>query len=211
MGDTMGVRLLCRTALVAVLFLITTSAFVHHVMGGEIPSTFIEGLLSGIGHPIIGPDHLAFLLAIGVAAGIGGLNLAIPALFMIGSGIGVMVHVNGINIPGAGIIVACSVLVAGLLIARGRALSIGLWAALFAIAGLFHGYAFGESIVGAERTPLHAYLLGLFLVQTVLIIGTTLVTRWRSFGISELMARFAGAAIVGVGLTALMSQLIPGA
>ena len=42
----MGVRLLCRTALVAVLFLFTTSAFAHHVMGGATPSTLVEGLLS---------------------------------------------------------------------------------------------------------------------------------------------------------------------
>src|SRR5207249_12167708 len=84
----MGVRLLCRTALVAVLFLFTTSAFAHHVMGGATPSTLVEGLLSGIAHPVIGPDHLAFLLAIGIAVGIGGLNLALPALFVIASAIG---------------------------------------------------------------------------------------------------------------------------
>ena len=27
-------------------------------MGGKTPSTFAEGLLSGLGHPVIGPDHL---------------------------------------------------------------------------------------------------------------------------------------------------------
>src|SRR2546430_11648741 len=147
----MGVRLLCRTALVAVLFLFTTSAFAHHVMGGATPSTLVEGLLSGIAHPVIGPDHLAFLLAIGIAVGIGGLNLALPALFVVASAIGVMLHVNGINLPGAEIVVACSVLLAGFLIARGRALSVWLWAVLFVVAGLFHGYAFGESIVRSEE------------------------------------------------------------
>src|SRR5437879_6723963 len=127
----MGVRLLCRPALVAVLFLCTTSAFAHHVMGGATPSTLVEGLLSGIAHPVIGPDHLAFLLAIGIAVGIGGLNLALPALFVVASAIGVMLHVNGINLPGAEIVVACSVLLAGFLLARGRALSVWMWAGLF--------------------------------------------------------------------------------
>jgi urease accessory protein len=56
----MGLRPLCRTALAALLLLYTTAAFAHHVMGGETPSTFVDGLLSGIGHPIIGADHLAF-------------------------------------------------------------------------------------------------------------------------------------------------------
>jgi urease accessory protein len=207
----MGLRLFSRTALVAVLFLFTTSAFAHHVMGGQTPSTLVEGLLSGIGHPVIGPDHLAFLLAIGIAVGIGGLNLALPALFVIASVIGVMLHDNGIDVPGAEIIVACSVLLAGFLIARGRALAVWLWAALFAVAGLFHGYAFGESIVGAETSPLHAYLVGLFLIQSALTVGTALFARWRGFDISELMPRLAGAAIVGVGLTALIGQVIPGA
>src|SRR5215510_12231222 len=57
MGDAMTLRLLCRTALVAALSLFATSAFAHHVMGGKTPSTFVEGLLSGVGHPVIGPDH----------------------------------------------------------------------------------------------------------------------------------------------------------
>jgi urease accessory protein len=211
MGDTMGVRLLCRTALIAILFLCTTSAFAHHVMGGTTPSTPVEGLLSGIGHPIIGPDHLAFLLSVGIAVGIGGLNLALVALFVIASAIGVMLHVNGINLPGAEIIVACSVLLAGFLIARGRVLSIWSWAALFTVAGLFHGYAFGESIVGAEKSPLHAYLVGLIVIQVALTVGIALFARRRSFGISELTPRLVGAAIVGVGLTALIGQLIPSA
>src|SRR5215813_4829063 len=122
-----------RTALVPALFLLATApASAHHVMGGRTPSTFVEGLLSGLGHPVIGPDHLAFLLAIGVAVGVGGLNLALPALFVVASAIGVVLHVNGINLPGAEIVVAASVLLAGFLLARGRAQSVWIWAMLFA-------------------------------------------------------------------------------
>jgi len=211
MGDAMSLRLLCRTVLVTAFFLFTTSAFAHHVMGGKTPTTFTEGLLSGIGHPVIGPDHLAFLLAIGIAVGIGGLNLALPALFVIASAIGVILHVNGINFPGAEIFVACSVLLAGFLIARGRGLSVWTWAALFAVAGLFHGYAFGEWIFGAEASPLHAYLVGLILIQSALAIGTALFVRWRGGAISEIGPRLVGAAIIGVGLTALIGHLMPGA
>jgi urease accessory protein len=211
MGDVMTLRLLCRTALVAALSLFTTSAFAHHVMGGKTPSTFVEGLLSGIGHPVIGLDHLAFLLAVGIAVGVGGLNLALPALFVLASAIGVLLHVSGVHLPGAEIVVAASVLPAGFLIARGRAHSVGMWAVLFAVAGLFHGYAFGESIFGAETSLLDAYLLGLILIQSALTIGTALFVRWRGGGVSELSPRLAGAAIIGVGLTVLIGQLIPGA
>ncbi len=33
-------------------------AFAHHPLGGEAPQTIANGLLSGVGHPIIGFDHL---------------------------------------------------------------------------------------------------------------------------------------------------------
>jgi urease accessory protein len=192
-------------------FLMTASASAHHVMGGKIPTTFAEGFFSGLGHPVIGPDHLAFLLAIGVAVGVGGLNLVLPLLFVVASAIGVTLHVNGVNLPGAEIVVAVSVLFAGFLIARGRALPVSLWAILFAAAGLFHGYAFGESIFGAERSPLHAYLLGLIIVQSVLTVGTALLVRRRAGGVSAIAPRLAGAVIIGVGLATLIAQLIPGA
>ena len=181
MGDVMSLRLPCRAALSVIpFFLMTASASAHHVMGGKIPTTFAEGFLSGLGHPVIGPDHLAFLLAIGVAVGVGGLNLVLPLLFVVASAIGVTLHVNGVNLPGAEIVVAVSVLFAGFLIARGRALPVSLWAILFAAAGLFHGYAFGESIFGAERSPLHAYLLGLIIVQSALTVGTALFVRRKA-------------------------------
>lgn len=212
MGDVMSLRLPCRAALSVIpFFLMTASASAHHVMGGKMPTTFAEGFLSGLGHPVIGPDHLAFLLAIGVAVGVGGLNLVLPLLFVVASAIGVTLHVNGVNLPGAEIVVAVSVLFAGFLIARGRALPVSLWAILFAAAGLFHGYAFGESIFGAERSPLHAYLLGLIIVQSVLTVGTALFVRRRACGVSAIAPRLAGAVIIGVGLATLIAQLIPGA
>jgi urease accessory protein len=212
MGDFMSLRLPRRAALSVIpFFLMTASASAHHVMGGKIPTTFAEGFLSGLGHPVIGPDHLAFLLAIGVAVGVGGLNLVLPLLFVVASAIGVTLHVNGVNLPGAEIVVAVSVLFAGFLIARGRALPVSLWAILFAAAGLFHGYAFGESIFGAERSPLHAYLLGLIIVQSALTVGTALFARRKAGGVSAIAPRLAGAVIIGVGLATLIAQLIPGA
>ena len=208
----MSLRLPCRAALSVIpFFLMTASASAHHVMGGKMPTTFAEGFLSGLGHPVIGPDHLAFLLAIGVAVGVGGLSLVLPLLFVVASAIDVTLHVNGVNLPGAEIVVAVSVLFAGFLIARGRALPVSLWAILFAAAGLFHGYAFGESIFGAERSPLHAYLLGLIIVQSVLTVGTALLVRRRAGGVSAIAPRLAGAVIIGVGLATLIAQLIPGA
>src|ERR1700681_713252 len=174
----MSFRLLRNTALVTLpFFLAAAPASAHHVMGGKTPSTFMDGLLSGLGHPVIGPEHLAFLLAVGVVVGSCGLSLALPAVFVAATALGVTLHLTGIVVPGAEIAVALSVLLAGYLLARGRTLSTLAWSALFGAAGVLHGYAFGESIVGAESTPLGAYLAGLIIVQSALSIGIALFVR----------------------------------
>jgi urease accessory protein len=190
------------------LFATADTASAHHLMGGKTPSTFIEGILSGIGHPIIGPDHLAFLVALGIAVGIGRLSFATPFLFLVAMACGVAAHVAALNIPAAELIVAISVLIAGVLIALDQPITASAWAAIFSIAGFFHGYAYGESIYGAEATPLAAYLVGLVAVQTALAVGVAFVTRsvWTASGIGP---RLVGAAICGVGFTVLVGQIIP--
>jgi urease accessory protein len=213
MGDEMSFRRLHLTAVLTAASLATAAspALAHHVMGGRTPSTFMEGLLSGLGHPVIGPDHLAFLLAVGIVIGVGGLNLGLAAVFVVATAIGVAIHVAGVGLPLAEIMVALSVLLAGILIVRGRALPAVAWATLFAVAGLLHGYAFGESIYGAETSPLDAYLLGLVVIQTALIALVAVVVRRMAASLAEPMPRLLGAVIIGVGFTVLIGQLIPGA
>jgi urease accessory protein len=208
----MKLRLDCRTALLAApFFLLCAPASAHHVMGGKLPSTFFEGLLSGLGHPVIGPEHLGFLIAVGLVVGAYGLSLALPAVFVAAMAAGVALHVDGIGFPATESMVALSTLLAGLLLARGRAMPTAAWAALFAVAGFFHGYAFGESIYGAETSPLGAYLVGLIVIQSTFIIGIALIVRRLGARMSELSPRLAGAAIFGIGFAALIAQLIPGA
>jgi urease accessory protein len=201
-------RIRCASLVGAGLVATASTASAHHLMGGKTPSTFTDGILSGVGHPIIGPDHLAFLVALGIAVGVARLSLLTPFLFLLTMACGVGAHLASLNIPLAELIVAVSVLAAGVLIALDWSVSSGVWAALFSIAGFFHGYAYGESIYGAEPTPLAAYLIGLVAVQTVLVVGIALTSRavWTA---SRLGPRLVGAAICGVGFTVLVGQIIP--
>jgi urease accessory protein len=204
--------LIYRVAAAAGLLVATTlSASAHHLMGGKMPGTFGEGLLSGLGHPVIGIDHLAILAAVGLATGAGGLSLAMPAIFVACSAIGVALHVNAVSIPASEALVALTVIVAGLLLALGRGVALAKWAVLFAAAGLLHGYAYGESIFGAETTPLSAYLVGLVVVQTALTVGIAFAARQMKLQLSAINARLAGAALAGIGLAVLAAQLVPGA
>src|ERR1700738_1279056 len=97
----MNIRHLGRVVAISATSLLTAwPAPAHHVMGGKTPSDLIEGLLSGLGHPVIGPEHLAFLLAVGVVVGSCGLSLALPAVFVAAAGRGVTLDPS--RIGGAG-------------------------------------------------------------------------------------------------------------
>jgi urease accessory protein len=56
-----------------------------------------------------------------------------------------------------------------------------------------------------------AYLLGLVVVQSALTTGVAVISRRRGADVSAIAPRLAGATIAGVGLMALIGQLIPGA
>jgi len=201
-------RIRCATFVGASLVATASTASAHHLMGGKTPSTLADGILSGLGHPIIGPDHLAFLVALGIAVGVGRLSLITPFLFLVAMACGVAAHVAAINIPAAELIVALSVVIAGVLLALDRRIPASGWAAIFSIAGFFHGYSYGESIYGAETSPLAAYLVGLVAIQAllVLVIAFTSRTAWT---VSAIGPRLVGATICGVGLTVLAAQVIP--
>ena len=65
-----------------------SSAFAHHPLGGVVPDSAINGFLSGVGHPVIGFDHLAFVIAIGVLAALQSHRLLMPAGFIGGTILG---------------------------------------------------------------------------------------------------------------------------
>jgi len=140
-------------------------AWAHHFMDNALPGTLVEGLLSGLGHPLIGVDHAAFIIATGyllarVAAGMWGV-----AALIAGSLLGAALHLDGVDIVGGEIGVALSVVVAGgLLIGRWQ-IGLGWLVGGLALAGALHGHAYGEAIFGAEATPLGAYLVGFTLAQ----------------------------------------------
>lgn len=210
MSRSMKFHAVSASVVAAFAMLAAAPAHAHHMMGGEMPSTFAQGLLSGLGHPVIGLDHLAFIVGVGVVVGAFGLNLALPALFVAASAIGVAIHVAGVSLPASELVVAASVILLGVLLARAAKLPPAGWAALFALAGLFHVYAYGESIFGAEQTPLVAYLVGLVIIQSVIALGVALAARSVKEAPVSLNARLAGAAVAGIGIAALAGQIIPG-
>ena len=177
-----------------------------------MPATFGEGILSGLGHPVIGLDHLAAVVAVGCLAAAHRSASALALTFVLAMVGGVALHLHGTSVPGADILVALTVLALGvLMVLRGDMPAIAA-AVLFAVVGVIHGYALGESIYGAERTPLYAYLIGLAVIQGVIALAAAHMTRSLIRRSADLSAvRLVGAGIAGIGLAVLMQQVMPGA
>ena len=119
-------------------------------MGGKVPVTFMQGLLSGLAHPIIGLDHFAAVVGVGILAALLGRGVRPVLAFSAAMILGVVLHLASANIPAAELLVGLSTLLIGGLVALRLSLGMLPAAVLFAAAGVVHGYALGKSIVGAE-------------------------------------------------------------
>lgn len=179
------------------------TAWAHHPMDFALPSTFAEGLLSGLGHPLIGLDHFAFILAAGFfLARVNGGMWGIVAL-VIGSLLGAGAHLQGVDLPGGGIAVALSVILIGALVAVRRPISVGWMCAGLVLAGMLHGYAYAESIIGAERTPLVAYLIGFSLIQLG-VAAAAFVLHRKQYAKTNTLSPALGAIVGLIGVTFLV-------
>lgn len=186
------------------------TAAAHHVMGGTLPSTLGEGLLSGLAHPVIGLVHLAALVAVGCIVAAYRRGAVLSVVYVAAMLVGAAVHVRGATVPGAELLVGASVAALGAATVRREAVAVGPASLLFAIAGVVNGYALGESIVGAEPTPLAAYLAGLALVQSGLVLAVRKAVRMlaiRRPSIDVAATRTVGAVVAAAGLAVLAIEL----
>ena len=182
-------------------------AMAHHPLGGRAPASLFEGIVSGFAHPVIGLDHFAFLIAIGLLAVGQARRYWLPAAFVLATVAGTVLHLLSINLVSVEAMVALSVMLAGGLLVAYRQYRPSFLFALGGVAGLFHGYAYGESIIGAEPTPLFAYLIGFSIIQYVVMAcavwaGGQVVKR-VSEHTSLKLVRLAGSAVSATGLVFL--------
>lgn len=176
----------------------------HHPMDGKTPETFMQGLLSGFGHPVIGIDHFAFLVVTALLAAmlVGRARYLVPIAFVGATVAGTVYHLGAADLPLTETVIALSVLFGGLAVLLKRSVSAVVLAVMVGAAGVYHGYAYGESIIGAETTPLLAYLLGFSLIQYGVIVTGIKLMDWiaaRSESAQRLALRVGGVATAAVG------------
>lgn len=183
-------------------------ALAHHATGGKIPANFFEGFLSGLAHPLIGLDHFAFVVAVGLLAAGQVRGALLPAGFIVAAMAGTGIHLLGFDLPFSEVAIALSVIAFGAMLVWQRPNSFVV-GCLAAIAGLFHGYAYGEAIVGARMTELFAYLLGFSLIQYAVTLIAFLVGNAVLKSNNHLpWFRLAGMAICSIGVVFLTSSML---
>jgi urease accessory protein len=185
--------MLRRLFLTVPLLVSATPAFAH--VGQHLGFS----AASGLAHPLMGLDHLAAMIAVGLWAAVaGGKRIWIwPAVFVFAMLVGGFIGHAGIELPQVEPAIALSVVVLGALVATGVSAPVPIGAALVAVFAIFHGHAHGAE---APAESWAGYALG-FAAATALLhlVGIGIgVGLQRSVGALPVRAIGAATAVLGV-------------
>jgi len=187
--------------LIPVLLLLSPAAQAHHLLSllHLKPSPF-AGFFSGLAHPVLGPDHLLFLLALSLV----GLRhrvswmLGLLATGLCGSALGLLIP----GLPGAEALVSFTLVVMALVL-MGRLPMLVLIPA-FAL----HGYVLSASVLGWTTMPIAFYLLGLLLGQGALLLLSLTLLRSLGARLTTPVQQLLAAALIGCGGAWTWSALV---
>jgi urease accessory protein len=191
-----------------VIGLFSLPIYAHHLTGAELPYNVLYGVLSGIGHPLIGITHLIFMLGVGLLFALQPVvAVSRVMLFLAATWMGALGHLLGLDIPAVEQMMALGIVVAGLMLVWKRAAVLPCVLALSAAAGTLHGFAYAEDIVGARTGPLLGYFFGFTLIQALVLLSTVMVVRKLRRGHAGNLVRLwewvGGGILAGLGLLLL--------
>ncbi len=139
------------------------------------------GFWAGLTHPVLGLDHMAAMVAVGLWGAFLGAPAIwlLPILFPLVMAVGAMVGISGASLPLTELIIALSGLVLGLMILFKVRLPIVIVALLVGLFAVFHGYAHGAELPDTANP--YAFIIGFVLATGLLHVAGILLgtlTRW---------------------------------
>lgn len=182
----------------ALVVLTTTVPAIAHSGDG-----YGGGFVAGFTHPILGWDHVAAMVAVGLwGAFLGAPAIWIlPIVFPLVMALGAVAGIVGIPVPAVEAGIALSAVVLGLMIAFAAKPPIGLAAVIVGAFAIFHGYAHGTELPATVNA--FAYAVG-FVISTGLLhmlgIAFGLLVKWPA---GRLAVRGAGGLISLAGVAFL--------
>lgn len=185
-------------ALAFCTILISAGPAAAHVGGG-----LAGGFGSGFAHPLLGLDHIAAMVAVGLwGAFLGAPAIwVLPIVFPLVMAFGGILGILGVPLPGIEIGIAISAVVLGLMVALAVKPHLAIAAIIVGAFAIFHGYAHGTEL--PEDSNAVAYSAGFVIATGVLHlcgIAIGLLTHWPA---GRIAVRFAGSAIAVAGLVSL--------
>ena len=182
------------------LSLLTLCLIVPSLAHAHVSPDHTVSVLNGLGHPLLGLDHLLAMLAVGLwAAQLGGrATWLVPATFVSLMTVGGAMGMTGFALPFAEEGVLVSVLLLGVLVAAAARLPLAVSMAMVGLFAIFHGHAHGtEMQVGISGL---SYGLGFVLATAGLHACGIGLGRLAQQKAKTPLLRFAGAAIALTGL-----------
>ena len=140
----------------------------HHFMDNENPSSMLEGLFSGIAHPIIGIDHLIFLIFTSIIAYLAIKKITPISIFIVSTIIGSFFSLIHIELPMLELLIIFSILFLGLFFFLYRNFPLNTFIYPFIIFGLMHGNAYGKSIIESPFSAQFSYVMGFIIIQILI-------------------------------------------
>lgn len=176
--------------LACLILLAPLPALAHPGHGGD------GGFLAGLGHPLLGPDHLLAMVAVGLWAALAGGRAvwAFPLAFLSGMAVGGLLGIGGAEVAAVEPAILASVVLIGAAAAALLRVPLAAAATVLAAFGLAHGYAHG---IEGPAGPVGAYAAGFLLATAALHLGGIALAR-----LGRLPARLmgGGVALAGVAL-----------
>jgi urease accessory protein len=180
--------------------LLSTSLLTPEYASAHTEGGISGGFISGFVHPILGWDHVAAMVAVGLWGAFLGAPAIwlLPVIFPLVMAFGAALGVLGVPIPAVETGIAGSAVILGLLILLGARLPLWLASVIVGVFAIFHGYAHGAELPEAANP--FAYGVG-FVIATGLLhligIAFGLLVRWPS-GVYVVRAGGGVISLVGV-------------
>jgi len=184
-----------KNALVLLIMsLLPQLVWAHDLNGGG-------GFMAGFGHPVLGLDHLLAMVCVGIlSAQMGGRAIwSVPSVFVGVMLIGGVLGMEGVPLISVELGIAFSVFALGLALVAEKKAPPRLAILLVAIFAIFHGHAHGTEMPHLAEPALYA--LGFFIgTATLHIFGVLIGLFSKKINHGELLLRYLGAVITGVGV-----------